>query len=311
MYYYEVMAFSSQTLLTRVYEMHHWTDKTPGQIFWMVLFLILGLNAWIESLSMFFSISLNLTTRELFFTKTFPYLKPVSKMDDLVHYRYMSSTDQNLFIPPNSGDFKKYRKASWVYNPFYRNFLKNWWDCFLRNIEKKSNNFSTKFLEKNISSLKNNETDSEENSYIYMDDQSDIDKQDDSYSTQESKGLKEENKLEEIKTPQNDDSDDCCKSIDSDSKSHSHSSLSSKEMTVKQMEEKALSMMDSFKFLEQLAVDFKENYGNSSSEPLFCIFSLHCPQREKSLKHLYEKILKYREKLRKKIEEQKSPNISI
>ena len=87
MYYYEVMAFSSQVLLTRFIEMHFWVNKTSGQIFWMVLFLILGINAWIESLVMFFSISLNLTTRELVFAQSHPYLSSVKKMDDLIHYR--------------------------------------------------------------------------------------------------------------------------------------------------------------------------------------------------------------------------------
>lgn len=88
MYYYEVMMFASQALLTRVIEMHYWQDKTFGQIFWMVLFLILGTNAWIESTVMFFSISLNLTTRELFFTNSYLYLKPLKKVEEVVHYRY-------------------------------------------------------------------------------------------------------------------------------------------------------------------------------------------------------------------------------
>ena len=87
MYYYEVMMFSSQVLLTRVIEMHFWEHKTSGQIFWMIIFSILGANAWIESIVMFFSISLNLTSRELFFTKTYPYLKPVSKLENLMNYR--------------------------------------------------------------------------------------------------------------------------------------------------------------------------------------------------------------------------------
>lgn len=91
MYYYEVMAFASQALLTRVFEMYHWADKTPLQLFWMVLFAVLGTNAWIESTVMFFAISLNLTTRELFFSDTFPYLRPLKKVDQVVHYRWGSA----------------------------------------------------------------------------------------------------------------------------------------------------------------------------------------------------------------------------
>ena len=79
--------FSSQVLLTRVFEMHFWENKTSIQIFWMVIFAILGINAWIESVVMFFAISLNLTSRELFFNKTFPYLKPVSKLENYMNYR--------------------------------------------------------------------------------------------------------------------------------------------------------------------------------------------------------------------------------
>ena len=301
--------FSSQVLLTRVYEMYYWTNKTSGQIFWMVLFIILGLNAWIESLVMFFSISLNLTTRELFFTKSYPYLKAVKKMDDLVHYRYMSSVDQNSIIPPNSGDFKKYRKSKWFYNPFYRNFIKNWWDCYLRNIEKKSNNFSTKFIEK---TQKDDSMNSEENSYIYMDDQSDVSQENEKFTDQETIDLKQENELKEIKSEHKDSSDDCCKSSDSNEKKESLSAqIPFKDLSIEQMEQRVTSMMESFKFLEKLAVDLKDNYSNSSSEPLFCIFSLHCPQREKSLKHLYEKIMKARAKLRKMVQKEENENISI
>lgn len=226
----------------------------------------------------------------------------------------MSSADQNQIPQPNVGDFKKYRKMLWLYNPFYRNFFKNWWDCFLRNIERESKNFSTKFIKGD--SLKNNEAQSEENSYIYMDDMSEMSQDEEPFETQEAAKLQKsaENSEAEPVEPSMEDSTQylCgCDSENSDSERVLIPKRTPEKMSAEELELKIQSMMESFRFLEQLSIDFKENYCNYSSEPLFCIFSLHCPQREKSLMHLYEKIVKVRNKLRKVVQKSEKPDINI
>lgn len=161
---------------------------------------------------------------------------------------------------------------------------------------------------------------SEENSYIYMDDMSEVSQDEDPFETQETAKLQKtetESGIEstQAEEPTEDSCQDSCRcesdSVDSDQALTP--TRPSEEMTVEALEEKIKVMMDSFRFLEQLSVDLKENYCNYNSEPLFCIFSLHCPQREKSLKHLYEKIVKVRNKLRKLVQEQEKekPEISI
>ena len=235
----------------------------------------------------------------------------------------MSSVDQNSIIPPNSGDFKKFKKAKWFYNPFYRNFIKNWWDSFLRNLDRKSDNFTTKFIEKNLHPMKENEVASEDNSYIYMDDVSETSQEEDNYGTDEAINLKQkESEDEDLKDVTNKPKvtkkkkeGECgsCNSDHSDDSSRveNNSQLSEEVESVENLENKIHKMMDSFRFLENLAVDLRENYGNCTYEPLFCIFSLHCPQREKSLMHLYQKIVKVRNKLRKLVQEQNKPEINI
>ena len=230
-----------------------------------------------------------------------------------------------MIIPSNFGNFKRYKKATWFYNPFYRNIFKNWWDCFLRNYDKKSSNFSTKFLKNNQSLLKDNEIASEENSYIYMDNGSEMSHDEDSYETVKTTDFEIKNNNEEIELNEFSDNIDIkenkkeneCNNCNNDYCNNSEEVIKKKRIKLKnmnaeQLEDRIINMINSFKFLERLAVDFKENYGNLSSEPIMCIFSLHCPQREKSLMHLYEKIVKVRERLRKKVQEENdNKNISI
>lgn len=239
----------------------------------------------------------------------------------------MSSADQNSINSPNSGNFSKYRKATWFYNPFYRNFLKNWWDCFLRNLERPSNNFSTKFLDKNLEDERTGNSKSDENMYIYMDNVSETSQDEETFETVETQALKkntddnedfvemEEAKIEYSKEKSISKSnhhkkhDHCCGSEDEDSVDSDDSQKIQKIETASDLEKKVKKMFHSFLFLESLAVDLQKNYSNCASEPLLCIFSLHCPQREKSLKNMYTKIVKTRGKLRKMIQEEKQINI--
>ena len=48
----------------------------------MVIFVVLGINAWIEGIIVFFAISLNLTCQELQYTDSYGYFKVWNGRDE-------------------------------------------------------------------------------------------------------------------------------------------------------------------------------------------------------------------------------------
>ena len=276
---------STHLFLVTALHFYHIAGKTVSQYLIMILLVLMGINCYFEGISLFFAISLNMTTRELYFTNTYPYFVPVKHLDQFEDYRYMTEQDRLYVNPSNSGNFKKYRKSKNIFLPFYRNFVKNWWDVTLRNCRKKPTHSKSPFFKRLLDSEKVKLI--EDSSFITMDN-SPHSLSEKTKSSSEDFNQSESSNSNSNPEVENTDSYHEEDFIKEDKNEQKEDQVCQKEIT---------EMLDSFKFLEGLAVDYTKEYSNSAEEPLMSIFNLHCPQREKSLMMCYRKIQKKRSKL--------------
>lgn len=71
------MVFSAHICLVEALQISRLPHKSGGQVIWMILLILLGINAWIEGIVIALAISLNLTVQELKSPGSFGYLRPL------------------------------------------------------------------------------------------------------------------------------------------------------------------------------------------------------------------------------------------
>lgn len=93
--YYKLMVFSAHLFLMKALSFAKMPDKASLDYFLLVVFVLLGLNAWAEGIIMFFALSLNLTCAELKHPESCAYLKASSKLQEARDFRWAYLTEDS------------------------------------------------------------------------------------------------------------------------------------------------------------------------------------------------------------------------
>ena len=312
MLYFFFLLLSGSIFVNRSLEIQHLPSKSLGHYLALVVLMLVGVNCFTEMLVLFFSISLNLTTRELYFSNTFPYLKSYKNLDKFKGYKYMNEADLRAVRPRNPGFFDKYAKLKFmIYNPFYRSFWQNWVDNFKRNCKKKHTPKSRESgFDKNGFSI-------DSYSYVEIDESMQAksaikmnQKEDSFFGTEAS----EVTSFSDTEQPSTENLNTTVRSVWSEAdspKNDKHENkenqklgeLSDNSMQVEideldsETQIKLNQMIQSFKTIENSALNLRNQYYSSLHQPIMSIFQIHCPQREKSLAMMYQKMIRTKKKL--------------
>lgn len=208
---------------------------------------------------------------------------------------------------------KKFEEHPHIFNPFYRNLFLNWLDAFKRNFNYKSRNYE-EFLE---NSRKGNNTTKKGNYVAFEDIEKDVDvfnrtsdnidkismdaslEGDIEEAADKKGGLRDNNERaeefrDEIYIPKDDggfsereeysEGED----IEEGKTTKKKQILKEKVIQPKESNSDTRSKSESFLFLENLEIDFRKKFLNCKFEPVFSIFNVRCPERERKLNRLFE-----------------------
>lgn len=314
MLYFFFLLLSGCIFVNRSLELNQLLNKVLGHYIMIIILMIVGINCFLELIVLFFAISLNLTTREIYFNNNFPYLKSSKNLNQYQRYNYMSESDLQTIHPRNHGDYETYQKMNFIiYNPFYRSFLLNWIDNFKRNCKKPHfSKLKEVGFDKNGFSL---------DSYSYVDFNDSIqnksaikmDFNNDSFFNSEKENVtsfsdNEGHKSEQFDNIQREtwseaDSERSKDQEDKENKAIAGSGDNSMLVALDELDSETQlrinKMIQSFKRIENSAMNLRKQYYSSLHQPIMSIFQIHCPQREKSLAMLYQKMIKTKKKLLK------------